>query len=90
MYKIKQSTQFKKDYKKIINNQKLKSELREILNIINVWKPIPSKYKDHKLKWDYKTIRECHIRPDFLLVYEINNDELILLLLRLWSHSEIF
>ncbi len=90
MYNIKQSTQFKKDYKKIINDQKIKTELRKVLDIINNWEKLPTKYKDHKLQWDYKNARECHIRPDLLLVYEIDNQELILLLLRLWTHSEIF
>jgi mRNA interferase YafQ len=42
------------------------------------------------LKWEYIWYRECHIRPDLLLIYRIYNDKLILSLLRVWSHSELF
>ncbi len=73
-----------------MNIQDIKTELRIVLNFINSWEKLPLKYRDHKLQWEYKKARECHIIPDLLLIYEIDWWELILLLLRLWTHSEIF
>ena len=64
--------------------------MKTVLDKLQNWKSLEKKYKDHDLKWIYKWFRECHIKPDFLLVYEIDNNELLLILLRLWSHSEIF
>ena len=52
--------------------------------------PLPEKYKDHALTGDWKGFRECHIQPDWLLIYEINNNELILYLTRTGSHSDLF
>jgi mRNA interferase YafQ len=49
---------------------------------------LESKYKDHLLSGNYKNKRECHIKPDWLLIYEVNNDELVLY--RTGSHSELF
>lgn len=54
------------------------------------WEKLPIKYKDHALKWEYIWARECHIKPDLLLIYKIENWELELLLLRMWSHSDLF
>lgn len=89
-YEVKKTTKFKKDYKKFNHDEKIVLELRKVLTIISNWGKLPEKYMDHKLKWDYKDMRECHIKPDLLLVYKIDDNKLILLLLRLWSHSEIF
>jgi mRNA interferase YafQ len=52
--------------------------------------PLPKEYKDHPLKGKYAGFGECHIRPDWLLVYQKNKNELILLLARTNTHSEIF
>lgn len=89
-YARKITTQFKKDFKKIRNNLSIVEDFELVVKIIADWEKLPAKYMDHKLKWDYKNARECHIKPDLLLVYEIDNNELILLLLKIWSHSEIF
>jgi len=90
MYKRILSSQFKKDFKRFKFNKKVVLEFEKIVNILADWKDLPEKYLNHKLKWDYKWCFECHIFPDILLVYQINNDELILHLLRIWSHNEIF
>ena len=90
MYIIKKWTQFKKDYKKIMNDNSKKSELFFVLKILMNWEKLPEKYNDHELKWKYIWFRECHIRPDFLLIYKIYKKELILSLFRLWTHSELF
>ena len=51
---------------------------------------MPEKFRDHDLTGNYKGCRECHIQPDWLLVYEVNNDELILYLIRTGTHSDLF
>ncbi len=88
--KIIRWTRFKKDFKKIKNDKKLVWEFLKIINFLVEWIKLPEKYQDHQLKWKYSKYRECHLKPDLLLVYEIDNDELILYLFRLASHSELF
>ncbi len=90
MFTRKITGQFKKDFKKIKNNNVLVEEFEKIVDVLASGEKLPAKYSDHKLKWEHKDLRECHIRPDLLLVYRIDDSELLLLLLRLWSHSEIF
>lgn len=51
---------------------------------------LPAQYKDHDLSGDYSGCRECHITPDWLLVYEVSDEELILYLTRTGTHSDIF
>lgn len=51
---------------------------------------LPAKYHDHSLTGEYKDFRECHIKPDWLLVYRIDDDDLELYLFRTGSHSDIF
>ncbi len=53
-------------------------------------KPLPPKYNDHALTGDYSGCRECHISPDWLLIYEIYEDELLLYLTRTGTHSDLF
>ena len=88
--KIVRWTKFKKDFKKYIKNSQTLKEFQSVIEILISEKKLASKYKDHNLKWNYSKFRECHIKPDLLLVYEIDKWELILYLFRLWTHSEIF
>ena len=83
------SNQFKKDYKKIQNNVKDKQALIETLNILCEKGYLPPKYKEHRLVGQYNNYMECHIKPDLLLIYRINNDELTLYVLRVGSHSKL-
>ncbi|ECC1461956.1 type II toxin-antitoxin system YafQ family toxin, partial [Campylobacter coli] len=48
------------------------------------------KYKDHKLKGEFKELRECHVKPDLLLIYQKQDDKLILTCINIGSHSELF
>mgnify|MGYP000239775196 FL=1 len=66
------------------------SLLTEIINNLANAVPLPEKNKDHELSGNFKGCRECHIQPDWLLIYEINNNELILYLTRTGSHSDLF
>lgn len=75
---------FKKDFKK----QGLSSELITVLYHLINGKPLPEKYKDHRLIGNLNEFRECHVRPDLLLLYQIKDSTLVLV--RLASHSELF
>lgn len=62
----------------------------EVISILANGGTLDAKYKDHSLTGKYKGTRECHIEPDWLLIYEIRGDVLVLMLYRLGSHSELF
>ncbi len=89
---ISRTTQFKKDYKKAIKQGCKSEDFEEVLHYLVRQKPLPEKYRDHALNdsKEFKNARECHIYPDWLLVYRILNKELILELIRTGSHSELF
>lgn len=87
-YEIKYSTKFKKHYKKL--NIKEQQETDLIINRIANNEILESKYKDHALKGNFVGFRECHIQQDLLLVYQKQDDKLVLYLLRIGSHSELF
>jgi mRNA interferase YafQ len=88
MYYIFRTNSFKKDYKKISNNDKIL--VKEIIISLANGEILDEKYKDHKLVGNYLGCRECHIKPDLLLVYRINNNILELALTRIGSHSSLF
>ena len=88
MYKIFRTTSFKKDYKKL--NSTDKNLLKEIIIKLANGKKLEEKYKDHNLIGSYFGCRECHIKPDLLLIYRIDNDILELALVRVGSHSKLF
>lgn len=90
MLTIKYETGFKKDYKRIVKRGYDVSLLEEIVNQLANKIPLPKKYKDHSLSGNYVGFRECHITPDWLLIYQIDDDELILYLTRTGSHSDLF
>ena len=64
--------------------------LNEVVTIIAAGKELPEKYRDHPLRGNYGGCRECHITTDWLLIYEISDDELILYLTRTGTHSDLF
>ena len=91
MYKVTASSQYKKDLKRIASNPELVKEINAVIRLLSADDtPLPAKYKDHQLKGKKSENRECHIRPDWLLVYQKKKKELILLLINTGSHSHIF
>ena len=90
MLTIKYQTTFKKDYKRIVKRGYDIRLLEEVITILGEQKPLPENYRYHNLSGNYAGCRECHITPDWLLIYEIQNDELILCLTRTGSHSDLF
>ena len=89
-YEIRFTNQFKKDLKLSQKQGKDVEKLFEIVEKLANGEKLDDKYRDHSLTGDYKGCRECHIEPDWLLVYEIFDDVLVLLLNRVGSHSELF
>ena len=90
MLTIRYETTFKKDFKRVVKRGYDVRLLENVIEILANEQTLPAKYKDHSLSGDYKDCRECHITPDWLLIYQINNDELILYLTRTGSHSDLF
>ena len=89
-YEIKFTNQFKKDLKVAKKQGKDIEKLFEIIEKLANHEPLASKYHDHGLTGKYKGCRECHIDPDWLLIYEIIEDIMVLLLYRVGNHSELF
>lgn len=85
---VKETSQFKKDIKKISKQGLNLKELAKVVAMLREENELPHSYKDHYLIGNYKDCRECHIRPNWLLVYQQKND--ILTLIRTGSHSELF
>ena len=65
-------------------------QLFEVIDILANGGRLDAKYRDQELTCNYKGTRECHIEPDWLLIYEIRNNILVLMLYRLGTHSELF
>ena len=89
-YEIKFTTQFKKDLKLAKKQNKDLDKLFEVINTLAEGGTLEKKYRDHELSGNYKGTRECHIEPDWLLLYEIKNEVLVLMLYRVGTHSELF
>ena len=89
-YEVKFITQFKKDLKLAKKQNKDIEKLFAVVELLAKGEKLDFEYKDHDLSGNYKGTRECHIEPDWLLVYEYQNDVLVLMVYRLGSHSELF
>lgn len=90
MYKIRATVKFQKDLKRVQKRGYDISLLTKVLNLLATGESLPEKYQDHNLSGNYKGCRECHITPDWLLIYEISDGELILYLTRTGTHSDLF
>ena len=85
-YEIKFTTQFKKDLKLAKKQNRNLDKLFEVINILADGGTLDARYRDHDLSGIYRGTRECHIEPDWLLVYEIRDEVLVLMLYRLGTH----
>ena len=89
-YTVKPTTQFKKDYKRAMKRG-LKIELLEkVVELLAMGEALPEKNRDHELSGNWSGHRECHIQPDWLLVYRIEDDVLVLTLARTGTHNDLF
>ena len=90
MLDVRYSARFKKDYKTVVKRGYNPRLLQDVLEILCSEQPLPPKYKDHNLTGNYDGHRECHITPDWLLIYKIERETVTLLLTRTGSHSDLF
>lgn len=81
---------YKTDYKKCLKRGKDITKLNVVVNMLLSGKTLPRKNKDHALVGSLKGCRECHIEPDWLLIYQIQEEKLILVLLHTGKHNELF
>ena len=84
------SNRFKRDLKLLVKRKVDIGLLDEVVKMLANRQPLPPKYKDHSLTGNYSGFRECHIQPDWLLIYRIDEDGLYLFLSRTGSHSDLF
>ena len=89
-YQVKFTNQFKRDLKLAEKQGKDTERLFRVVERLANGETLEPKYRDHDLTGHYKGCRECHIAPDWLLVYEVVEDVLVLMLYRTGSHSELF
>ena len=90
MLDIVYTTKMKRDVKRMQKRGKDMSKLTAVLDILTSESPMPEKYSDHPLKGEMQGYRECHIEPDWLLIYQIVQDTLILLAAGTGTHSDLF
>lgn len=90
MYTIKPTARFQKDLKRIQKRGYDVSLLTEVVKKLALGESLPPKNKDHFLTGNFEGCRECHITPDWLLIYEIAEDSLFLYLTRTGTHSDLF
>lgn len=90
MLNIVSSNRFKRDLKLAIKRGYNIDLLEDVVNKLASGETLEQKYRDHELSGDFKGLRECHITPDWLLVYQIIDSELVLYLSRTGTHSDLF
>lgn len=90
MLKIRYHNSFKKDYKLVKKRGRDLKKLKFVINELANEHALDKKYRDHALSGNYKGFRECHIEPDWLLIYQKVNEELVLVLSRTGTHSDLF
>ncbi len=88
MLDIRYSTRFKKDFKTCVKRHYKLELLQQVIDILRIPDTLPPKNTDHSLSGNYAGYRECHITPDWLLIYRIDGNEL--LLYRTGSHADLF
>jgi len=81
-------TQFRRDLKLAKKRRKDTGKLSEIILLLIDGKPLPARYKDHQLSGEWSHYRECHIEPDWLLIYKLDGNDLYLV--RTGTHSDLF
>lgn len=87
-YQLKPTSRFKQDIKTAKKRGYDLSLLTEVIDLLAAGEQLPPKYKDHNLIGNYKGFRECHIQPDWLLIYEVSDN--VLYLARTGTHSDLF
>ena len=89
-YIVKPTTQFKKDFKLAMKRSMKIELLEEVIAMLAMGETLPDKHKDHALTGNWVGHRDCHILPDWLLIYRIEDERLVLTLARTGTHSDLF
>lgn len=89
MLQIIWTSQFKKDYKKALKRRLPIELLDDVIRILASGNQLPVKYRDHQLGGNWRGHRECHIQPDWLLIYKIDEGNIVLTLTRTGTHSDL-
>lgn len=82
-------TRFKRDVKRLKKQNKDMQKLKTVIEHLMTGEPLPARYKDHPLGGDWNDFRDCHIEPDWVLIYRVTEEALELVLARTGSHSEL-
>ena len=90
MYQLEYTNKFKKDYKQALKRGYNESLINKVITLIATKTPLPAKYKAHKLSGEYKDCWECHIQPDWLLIWQVNETTNTLILITTGTHSDLF
>jgi len=90
MLSIFYSSQFKRDYTAVKKRGYDIKLMNDVIKLLVTGEPLPAKYKEHALKGKYSGQKECHITPDWLLIYKIDNNYLVLTMTRTGTHSDLF
>lgn len=90
MYKITTTNRFDRSLKRCLKRNYNLDLLKEVIDLLALNGKLPLKYKPHKLSGNYNNCWECHIKPDWLLVWQQNDDEVLLLLMDTGTHSDLF
>ena len=90
MLTLRTTTKFRKDYKRMKKQGKNMTLLQTVIDDLLAEKVLDEKYLDHPLAGKYVGFRECHIQPDWLLIYTVDRGQLILVAARTGTHSDLF
>jgi mRNA interferase YafQ len=90
MYFLKYSKHFKKDLRKFKHDRVVLTRLENVLDLLVLAEPLAKEFLNHSLHGEFKGCFECHVQPDLLLIYKKEKSELLILLLRIGSHSDLF
>ena len=90
MFSLKYSIRFKKELKAFKHDKDLFLVLEEVLDVLISGKSLAKKYSNHPLKGEFNGCFECHLKPDVLLIYKKDKQEIFIFLLRIGSHSDLF
>jgi len=90
MYNIEYTSKFKKDYELALKRGHDESLIQKVISFLVHGTPLNAKFKAHKLSGDYKDCWECHLQPDWLLIWQIDEDNKTLTLIRTGTHSDLF
>ena len=89
-YTVRRTKKFRKELKKMLKRGADLDKLETVVNMLAAGETLPPQYHDHALTGDLEGTRDCHITPDWLLLYRIENDVLVLTLTRTGSHADLF